>query len=97
VSCYFETRAAQDVAVMKLLIYIGTSKKCFSQDLLEELEPTDHEITAAMSQGFVVVDWIDGKGGVYLSVSDEGRDWIIINQWKWIRPSPAQSVAHRPL
>jgi hypothetical protein len=80
VSSYLETRAAQDVAVMKLLTYIGTSKKCFSQDLLEALEPTDHEIIAAMSQGFVEVDWIDGKGGVYLRVSDEGRDWIIINQ-----------------
>lgn len=94
---YFRTRAAQDIAIAKLLEYIGTSKVIFPQNLLEDLEFSDHEIMASILLGFVEIAWIDGKGGVYLRVSDKGRDWIVVNQWKLTSPSPAPSVIHRAL
>jgi hypothetical protein len=90
---YFTTRAAQDVAVERLLVYIGQSTTIFCQDFIEELDGSDHEITAAIILKFVDI-WIDGKGGVHIRVSEEGRGWLSEYQ---NRPKKAKKPIHMPL
>jgi hypothetical protein len=73
-SKFFATRIEQDRAVERLLRSIGRSEMSFSLSFIYDIDGSDHEVVAAMTQNLVDV-WAN-HNSIYFRVSNDGKSWL---------------------